>query len=211
MQNQDPPKNVQMYIKANYVIFDFAVRQTHASLAINEWTGTQLIWLSDVHCVGVLLLLLRSLHSLLDVCPHFLRSIHTKDCVKRKCTVFTYIVWSYLSLCQWWYNCYNGYLGMTNRRLIPVQCAVSAGVRMQNFRSALTWQPPQLSEYHHLHFHLILNFPFWMADAEGAAGPAKWVSISIKLADIFWHFTTAVYTEKKSKLHLNEYAEWGEE
>ena len=36
MQNQDPPKNVQMYIKANYVIFDFAVRQTHASLAINE-------------------------------------------------------------------------------------------------------------------------------------------------------------------------------
>ena len=64
--------------------------------------------------------------------------------------------------------------------------AASAGVRMQNFRSALTWQPPRLSEYHHLHFHLILNFPLWMADAGGSAGPAKWVSISIKLADIFW-------------------------
>ena len=129
----------------------------------------------------------------------FLRSIHTKDCVKRKCTVFILTSYDHIYLCVSDGISYNGYLRMTNKRLISVQqCAVSAGVRMQNFRSALTWQPPRLSEYHHLHFHLILNFPFWMADAVGAAGAAKWVSISIKLADIFWHFTTAVYTEKKS-------------
>ena len=158
--------------------FDFCIA-SNASLArmkesANNWFGCLLcIVLVCCSCW-----LLWSLHSPLDVCPHSLISwsvhVYSAAAVWFQCIINT-VVWKFQIK------------GCDNLN------AASAGVRMQNFRSALTWQPPRLSEYHHLHFHLILNFPLWMADAGGSAGPAEWVSISIKLADIFWLF---LYREK---------------
>ena len=129
--------------------------------------------------------------------------------------LFLWEEWWRRTICIW-YSYYADLRIMKKGWENPL-CAVwaeSAGVRMHNFRSGLTWQC-RLPEYHHLHFHLILNsddsqLPILNGWCRGHSSTASRVSINInKTCRYLLAFHYSNLRREKSKLQLNEYAEWG--